>query len=445
MPLREITVRKTIVPAFLILAAAHLASAQSLSVTLRLESAVQQKLPGVPVPLRLVAVNETSAEKLLPLNAFIHVSRLDQEQFLGGISTRWSRIAADEEMDQPGFDGRLPIAARATMVSELPLSPNADTPSFLLDPFFFPADRYTVRLLAATDEERLADLVRGAATLANVVQAMPDVTISAPLLIDVVEPQNADAAAWSWLLSATGGAGWRSKSAPQLAPQLRSQFPDSQYAFLFGMTHFRGESLSELESLATRARARNPRPQMLDWLEMTIAGRHASECLAHLRTPRNAELAITECERARSLYASLAQTTANADARAKAEDGHRRTMNADEVRDHVAARDASDAGTYVPLVPILQCVRESGRRLEATFGYRNPNAFTVRIGAGERNGFTPGPADRAQPTAFAPGLHQSAVTVTVEAKKNDPLRTIAWTLDGASVSAPANAPKCKGN
>ena len=437
MPLRKIVVRKTIRTAFLLLAAAHVASAQSLGVTLRLESSVQQKYPGTPVPLRLVAVNSTPAEQRLPLNAFIHVSRLDEERFLGGTSTRWSRTADGEE-------GPLPIAPGATVVSELSMSPNADTPSFLLDPFLFPPGRYTIRFLAAADEERLADLARGAETLSSVMQAMPDVTISTPLTIDVIEPQGVDAEAWTYLLNATGGSGWRSRSAPLLAQELRSRYPESQYTFIFGLTHFRAESLSQLEALATLARAQNPRPLMLDWLDMTIAGRHASECLGHLRPPRNTAAAAAECEAARALYASITQTTTNADARTKAQESLVRTMNADEVRDHALVRDAVDAGTYVPLVPILQCVRESGRRLEATFGYRNPNAFTVRIGPGARNGFTPAPEDRGQPTAFAPGLHENAVKVVLEAKKNDAGRAIFWTLDGVTVSAPSDAPRCKG-
>jgi len=424
---------------------ANAVSGQGLGLVLRLESDVRQKLPGVPLPLRLVAVNNSTTEKRLPFDVFIHVEREGGERFLGGMRTGWARKATDEELDQPGFDGSLPIAAGATVIADLDVGPQSDTPSFLLHPFLWPAGRYTIRMLAAVDEGRLADAIREA-TLQSVLEAMPEVTISNPLTIDVTEPQGADAEAWQYLREASEGEGWYSRFAPVFAKELRRRFPTSQYTFSFGLAHLRDESLADLEALAKRARSATPRPLMLDWLEMTIAGTHEYQCAKNLRVPRDVDAAASECETARTLFAQIVGTTTSSIVRASASRAVDKTLTAADVRNWALHRDAVDAGTYQPIRPLLQCVKETGRRLEAAFSYTNSNAFTVYIDAGVRNFFTPGPENRGQPVVFVPGTHEGVVTVTIEGKMKDPLRTIAWTLDEITVSAPANgAPRCKGN
>jgi len=422
-------------------------SGQSLGLVLRLESDVRQKLPGVPVPLRVAAVNNTTTEKWLPFTVFIHVARGEEETFLGGTSSMgWGRIATDEELDQLAFDGRLPIAAGATVIADLEVGPGSNTPTFLLYPFLWPSGRYTIRMLAAVDEARLADAVREA-TLQSVLEAMPEVTVSTPLTIDVLEPQGTDAEAWQYLMEASGGEGWLSRFAPVFAKELRRRFPASQYTFSFGLAHLDDESLPDLESLAARARDLAPRPVMLDWLDMTIAGKHSSECNKYLlRVPRNVAAAAEECEAARALFAQIAGATTSSAIRVAAAEDLERTLTAAEVRNWALHLDAVDAGTYQKIRPLLRCVKETGRSLEATFSYTNANVFTVYIGAGRRNLFTPGPKNRGQPVVFLPGTHEGVVTVAVEGKKNDPQRTIAWTLDGITVSAPLDgAPRCKGN
>jgi len=103
-------------------------------------------------------------------------------------------------------------------------------------------------------------------------------------------------------------------------------------------------------------------------------------------------------------------------------------------------------GTTEPVAPRLQCVKETGNRLEASFSYFNPNSFAVFIPVGPRNHFSPAPEDRQQPTTFLPGVHERVVSIVVEGKKKDPSRTIAWTIDDRMVSAPTHGvPKCKNN
>ena len=426
----------------LLLAVTASAAAQSTGLTLRLESDFSVKLPGEPVPLRLVAENHTTTARVLPFSVFIHASRDGAESFLGGTSTGWLRELTDEELSQHA-DGRLSIAPGATATDEWDVFAAAEKPTFLLDPFLWPPGRYTLRVLASADESRFPDLLRGPTTLQAVLEAIPDVTISTPLTLEVVEPQGIDAEAWAWIREQTNGEAWSFRS-EGIAAGIRQRFPDSNYLFSFGLAHAGEVPLAELEVLAARARARRTRPPLLDNVEFVMASNHEQACLRHLRVPRNVAAAAEECETARALFGRLAQESPSARVRARAAKAAADTMSAEGVRKSAIRLDAHDAGTYKSIVPLLQCVRESGRRLEATFAYRNDNPFDVPI-AGASNAFSPGPEDRGQPTRFFPGLHENVITIVVDGKKNDPARTITWTLDGNSASAPsASAPRCKG-
>ncbi|HEY0158205.1 MAG TPA: hypothetical protein VGF28_13055 [Thermoanaerobaculia bacterium] len=433
---------KKICTLLLLLAVAASTSGESTGLTLHLESDFSEKLPGEPVPLRLVAVNHTGETRLLPSSVFIHASREGAESFLGGTRSGWARELTDEELSQFA-DGRLPIAPGATAVTEWEVLGAAQTPTFLLDPFLWPPGRYTLRVLATSGESDLADLLQGPTTLRAVLEAIPDVTISSPLTLDVREPQGVDAEAWAWIKEQTRESSQASHS-EAIAAGIRQRFPESNYLFSFGLAELREVSLAELEALDARARSRTPRPPLLDSVQFGMAARRNMQCSRHLDPPRNVVAAVEECETALALFARLAQESPSARVRAAAAKAATETMSAESVRKYAIRLDAYDAGTYKSIVPLLQCVRESGRRLEATFAYRNDNPFDVPI-AGASNAFSPGPEDRGQPTRFFPGLHENVITIVVDGKKNDPARTITWTLDGNSASAPsASAPRCKG-
>jgi hypothetical protein len=427
----------------LLLAVAASTSAQSTGLTLHLESDFSEKLPGEPIPLRLVAENHSTTARVLPFSVFIHASREGQESFLGGTNTGWSRELTDEELSQFA-DGRLPIAPGATATTEWDVRAAAETPTFLLQPFLWTPGRYTLRVLASADESDLADLLQGPTTLQAVLEAIPDVTISSPLTLDVLEPQGIDAEAWNWIRNQTNGESWQASLSEGIAAGIRQRFPESNYLFSFGLTHLREVPLAELEALDARARARTTRPALLDSVQFAIAARHKSQCSRHLDQPRNVAAAAEECENARAVLGRIAQESPSTRKRAAAAKAAAETMSAESVHKYAIRLDAYDAGTYKSIVPLLQCVRASGRRLEATFAYRNDNPFDVPI-AGASNAFLPGPEDRGQPMRFLPGLHENVVTIAVDGKKNDPARTITWSLDGNSASAPsATAPRCKG-
>ena len=56
-----------------------------------------------------------------------------------------------------------------------------------------------------------------------------------------------------------------------------------------------------------------------------------------------------------------------------------------------------------PVTPVLECVEAADDGFLAHFGYANPNATTIEPPSSQ-NYFSPGAADRGQPTSFGPGL-----------------------------------------
>ena len=66
------------------------------------------------------------------------------------------------------------------------------------------------------------------------------------------------------------------------------------------------------------------------------------------------------------------------------------------------------------LVPLLECVEQlDGGKYLAHWGYENKNDTTVEA-TGDQNTFSPGPADRGQPTAFAAGRVEDALPGRVQ-------------------------------
>lgn len=238
----------------------------------------------------------------------------------------------------------------------------------------------------------------------------------------------------------------RNPSAESIGRELRQRFPTSQYTYYFGTSYLRAEPLATLEEVASLLRAATPRPPTLDSVELMIAGHHDGQCGRHyLNNPRDVDAAIAECDKARELYQQVIDTTTSQEVRSKATKLIANVRNAEGIRNFVLHLSAIDAGTYQKVIPILQCVKDTGARLEARFSYNNSNPFIVNNPVGRGNLFTPEPQDRGQPTKYLPGLHEGVVTVEVEGKRSDPQRTIGWTLDGTTVSAPLEtAPRCKG-
>ena len=90
----------------------------------------------------------------------------------------------------------------------------------------------------------------------------------------------------------------------------------------------------------------------------------------------------------------------------------------------------------LPVSIFVTCVDPGATSFAARFGYSNPNATPVVIPVGASNRFVPAPADRGQPTAFAPGRTADALTVTGIPNGTD----LVWTLNGRTATAGASFP-----
>jgi hypothetical protein len=108
----------------------------------------------------------------------------------------------------------------------------------------------------------------------------------------------------------------------------------------------------------------------------------------------------------------------------------------------VANRDQRDTdhdgvGDACQARPVLTCVEKlQHQRYIAHFGYQNPNA-QVLIPIGARNGFSPAPAGRGQPTLFQSGERKDVFTVPFEERE-----VLTWRLNGFTASADKHAPRC---
>ncbi|HEV7486814.1 MAG TPA: hypothetical protein VGQ65_14145 [Thermoanaerobaculia bacterium] len=88
--------------------------------------------------------------------------------------------------------------------------------------------------------------------------------------------------------------------------------------------------------------------------------------------------------------------------------------------------------------PSVTCVTDNGDgTFSAEFGFSNPNNYDIEVPIGTDNQVSPGPDEQGQPIEFAPGVKESAFTLTglTAATK--------WTLQGKTVKASlAQSPKC---
>ena len=94
------------------------------------------------------------------------------------------------------------------------------------------------------------------------------------------------------------------------------------------------------------------------------------------------------------------------------------------------------------LEPTVSCVDEVSdlSLLRAHFGYVSENQGVVTLPAGfVVNMFAPGARDRGQTSTFENGTHPDEVRVEFPSGS-----TITWTLNGITVSANADSPRCAG-
>lgn len=106
----------------------------------------------------------------------------------------------------------------------------------------------------------------------------------------------------------------------------------------------------------------------------------------------------------------------------------------------VSPGTASNRGWFERhLHPIVNCVALGAYgKLEAHFGYHNPQDTTIDIQIGPRNAFVPAPFGRGQPTKFTPGESDNVVSVTFDERRGP----LVWELDRSPAIAWKNSPPC---
>jgi hypothetical protein len=110
-----------------------------------------------------------------------------------------------------------------------------------------------------------------------------------------------------------------------------------------------------------------------------------------------------------------------------------------------SAAHACEPGPVEPpdVEPSLACViPQADNTYTAYFGYRNNTDERITIPIGTNNRFDPAPINRGQPTIFQPGSSTLWPDSTFPVNFNG--SDLTWHLDGASVTASADSPRCIG-
>ena len=99
----------------------------------------------------------------------------------------------------------------------------------------------------------------------------------------------------------------------------------------------------------------------------------------------------------------------------------------------VAFVAASGTASAAPssVAPIVVCSVTRHGSTHSVFGYNNTGP-DLTLGVGSTNSFSPGPADRGQPTTFQSGTKINVFAI-------DAPGPVTWTLDGVRVSTPGQA------
>lgn len=105
-----------------------------------------------------------------------------------------------------------------------------------------------------------------------------------------------------------------------------------------------------------------------------------------------------------------------------------------------SAQDDDESNPILPKVtPIAECVdvNQDGT-LVAHFGYQNDASSVVDVAVGAQNYFTPGAADRGQPTTFFTGRLSNVFTVPLGSTE-----TVSWIVGDATTSASIATVRCQ--
>jgi len=107
-----------------------------------------------------------------------------------------------------------------------------------------------------------------------------------------------------------------------------------------------------------------------------------------------------------------------------------------------SGKSCAPASTDKPIRVSVDCVSRGATTYDATFAYANDNPVVETIAAGTDNYFSPPPTDRGQTTAFQPGSHHAAFTVTGIPNSTKLTWTVALGGSSRSATASTSSPSC---
>ena len=99
----------------------------------------------------------------------------------------------------------------------------------------------------------------------------------------------------------------------------------------------------------------------------------------------------------------------------------------------VPAAASAERRAPAGLTPIVECSLARGGNTRTLYGYENTGGPLI-LDVGPGNSFSPGPANRGQPTAFESGTRINVFSVDVKGR-------VTWTLGNGRVRSPG--PSCK--
>jgi hypothetical protein len=399
---------------------APIANAQ---VTAQLQVLPEKMLPGIPPWILIRVVNGSTAPVQLLNGASLEVTPPSGSRFYA----EWQGGHMSESF---GEDQRslLLVPAGATNDLILPLDTSLATPAFFFDPRLNVPGSYIFRII----------LYRQMAGSPN------EKVITNEVPFTVEQPDGEDAVVWNRMQQLASGK-WSSDAwgsyALRLAWEIYTEHRSSHY-FPYVAAFKPSDTLAEKLQVIQEAIASNPSGPIADSLRLSAAAAHgflASEAFKAKQVDR----AISEAESARAIAE---------DVRSHSTFPFIRTMAAQAVAalttpDQFRAYHEYLNGEIVPpppptraVIPKSTCVDVVGKTLVARFGYENPNSTFKMIPAGTANQVKSSDKNSKQtfspPERFEPGTHEHVFSAIDEAD------VLTWLLDGASVSADRNLPRC---
>jgi len=396
-------------------------------VTATFEAVPSQTLPGIPVDFRLTLTSASGDPMTLENGAHLEVTTEGGATFFAALTDNGDPVWQPLVQSPAQASDSILIPAGTTRDIYWRVGCALEQPYFVDARLSLPG-RYSLRMKLFPADPNAPAIWSNAVTFT------------------IQQPQGADAAVWTMLLSRTAqlhqgfsAMDWAAQNQFAIADDIYKKYPTSRY--LPYVACFKpGATEQERLRFIQTALALNPAGPIADRLRLSMASVHqflASDARASL----DADLAIAEMATARQIVKDVQTHSEYAFIRDEAT-GITASLSSDEylrkyVADSLADRLASPSPQVIPLVDCVS-VRKDGQ-LTARFGYRNIKDKTDTVEQGSSNAIDPSDAAKKLPTTFRSGTHTNAFHATSTGQP------ITWRLLGFNAVATKDTRPCGGN